>query len=606
MRLLGRRFVIFAALLFVLIISVFYCVIGENSYIGVHDNMDLFIAQFAMLRNTGTFFSHGVNAPFLGGVSRDVLPGEASLYTVPYMIFSPFTAYIVGYVLKIVVAVVSSVLLFADCTIMNDYTGKDTLSERMRFCLKDEYSGELNLAVGAGFLYGVLNLFPAFGISFSSIPLIVYLLRRIYLTERSEGGMKRLKMAKYLVLIFCYPFVSYFSYFGFFICGYLLVGIIWMWIRDKKISLGLVLGLAALSLGFLAFEYRLFGMMLFSDVITIRDTMVQSYVSLPEVPVLIKDVFVNGMMHAEDCHKYFVMPVCALYFVFLNARYIFKKDFSGICKDEYNLCALILAFNAGVYGLCFIKEVEEFLVTLVPPLKGFQFNRTVFFSPFVWCAMLFIISYRMYKAGILKGILSYAIIAVAVIIVLVRPTRYNDLYNTFYHVVKSEVFGNVTDDLNFGEFYSKELFDNIKSEIGYSEGEWSVAYGMHPAILEYNGISTLDGYLGFYPQSYKEKFRKVIAPALDLNESSKAYFDEWGARCYLYSGTDATIVMASKSMYGVTDNNIYIDAKELKDMGGKYVFSRIDISNAPEMGLLLLNEFSGYDSSYKIYVYELE
>ena len=559
MRLLGRRFVIFAALLFVLIISVFYCVIGENSYIGVHDNMDLFIAQFAMLRNTGTFFSHGVNAPFLGGVSRDVLPGEASLYTVPYMIFSPFTAYIVGYVLKIVVAVVSSVLLFADCTIMNDYTGKDTLSERMRFCLKDEYSGELNLAVGAGFLYGVLNLFPAFGISFSSIPLIVYLLRRIYLTERSEGGMKRLKMAKYLVLIFCYPFVSYFSYFGFFICGYLLVGIIWMWIRDKKISLGLVLGLAALSLGFLAFEYRLFGMMLFSDVITIRDTMVQSYVSLPEVPALIKDVFVNGMMHAEDCHKYFVMPVCALYFVFLNARYIFKKDFRGIFKDEYNLCALILAFNAGVYGLCFIKEVEELLVTLVPPLKGFQLHIV-----------------------------------------------YHQLYNTFYHVVKSEVFGNVTDDLDFGEFYSKELFDNIKSEIGYSEGEWSVAYGMHPAILEYNGISTLDGYLGFYPQSYKEKFRKVIAPALDLNESSKAYFDEWGARCYLYSGTDATIVMASKSMYGVTDNNIYIDAKELKDMGGKYVFSRIDISNASEMGLLLLNEFSGYDSPYKIYVYELE
>ena len=117
MKLLKRRFVIFAVLLFILIISVFYCAIGENSYIGVHDNMDLFIAQFAMLRNTGTFFSHGVSAPFLGGVSRDVLPGEASLYTVLYMIFSPFTAYIVGYVLKIVIAVFYCVLLFVDFTI---------------------------------------------------------------------------------------------------------------------------------------------------------------------------------------------------------------------------------------------------------------------------------------------------------------------------------------------------------------------------------------------------------------------------------------------------------------------------------------------------------
>ena len=106
--------------------------------------------------------------------------------------------------------------------------------------------------------------------------------------------------------------------------------------------------------------------------------------------------------------------------------------------------------------------------------------------------------------------------------------------------------GNKLDDLNYREFYSKELFSDVKKEIGYKEGEWSVAYGMHPAILEYNGISTLDGYLGFYPQSYKEEFRKVIAPALSQNPDSAAYFDDWGARCYLYSGTDATIVMATK------------------------------------------------------------
>ncbi|MDE7017748.1 MAG: hypothetical protein K2P65_09275 [Lachnospiraceae bacterium] len=28
---------------------------GEKSYIGVHDNMDLFLAQFQMLKNTGSF-----------------------------------------------------------------------------------------------------------------------------------------------------------------------------------------------------------------------------------------------------------------------------------------------------------------------------------------------------------------------------------------------------------------------------------------------------------------------------------------------------------------------------------------------------------------------
>ena len=605
MKLLKRRFVIFAVLLFILIISVFYCAIGENSYIGVHDNMDLFIAQFAMLRNTGTFFSHGVSAPFLGGVSRDVLPGEASLYTVLYMIFSPFTAYIVGYVLKIVIAVFSCVLLFVDFTILSGEK-IDSFFERARFCLKEEYASELNLAVGVGFLYGVLNLFPAFGISFASIPLIVYLLRRVYLIERSDDPKKVRKMAKYIVLIFCYPFVSYFSYFGFFILGYLFIGIIWMWIRDKKPSFGLIAGLVVLSVGFAVFEYRLFGMMLFSDVTTIRDTMVQSFVPASEVPGLILDVFVNGMMHAEDCHKYFVMPVCLLYLIFLNGRFVYKKNFRGIFTDVYNLCALILVFNAVVYGIYFIREVDDVFATVVPPLKGFQFNRTVFFSPFIWCAMLFIIAYRVSKKEILKGVLSYAVIATAVVLVIITPTRYNDLRGTLYHVVKENILGNKLDDLNYREFYSEELFSDVKKEIGYKEGEWSVAYGMHPAILEYNGIATLDGYLGFYPQSYKEEFRKVIAPALSKNPGSAAYFDEWGARCYLYSGTDATIVMATKSMYGVTDNNIYIDAGELKKLGCKYLFSRIDIANAPEEGLTPIGEYSGYNSPYNIYVYGLE
>ncbi|WP_027209412.1 DUF6044 family protein [Butyrivibrio hungatei] len=605
MKLLKRRFVIFAVLLFILIISVFYCAIGENSYIGVHDNMDLFIAQFAMLRNTGTFFSHGVSAPFLGGVSRDVLPGEASLYTVLYMIFSPFTAYIVGYVLKLGIAVFSCVLLFVDCTILSGEK-IDSFFERARFCLKEEYAPELNLAVGAGFLYGVLNLFPAFGISFASIPLIVYLLRRIYLTEKSDDPKRVRKMAGYVVLIFCYPFVSYFSYFGFFILGYLFIAIIWMWIRDKRLSFGLIAGLVALSVGFVVFEYRLFGMMLFSDVTTIRDTMVQSYVQVSEVPALVGDVFVNGMMHAEDCHKYFVMPVCLLYLIFLNGRYVYKKNFRGVFTDAYNLCALILVFNAVVYGIYFIREVDDVFATVVPPLKGFQFNRTVFFSPFIWCAMLFIIAYRMRKKEIFKGVLSYAVIATAVVFVIITPTRYNDLRGTLYHIVKENVMGNKLDDLNYREFYSEELFSDVKKEIGYKEGEWSVAYGMHPAILEYNGIATLDGYLGFYPQSYKEEFRKVIAPALSKNPASAAYFDEWGARCYLYSGTDATIVMATKSMYGVTDNNIYIDAGELKKLGCKYLFSRIDISNALEVGLFQVGEYSGHGSPYNIYVYGLE
>ncbi len=563
------------ACVFILAVIIFYACIGENSYIAVQDNMDLFIAQFAMLRNSGTFFGLGSAAPFLGGVSRDVLPSELSLYTLLYMFLPSFAAYVTGYVLKVVIAIVSCRLLFLDM-------------------VQEKNEHTENLATLTGLLYGVLNLFPAFGIPFSAIPLIVYLLRKVY-AEKS---------LKWYALIFLYPFISYFSYIGFFIIGYLFVAVIIFWIKDRKFPLSLFISMILLSLGSVVFEYRLFYMMLFSDTATIRDTMVQTYFGTGDMLREMWDVFLNGMMHIEDVHKYVILPVCGIYFLILNGSYIVKKNVKGMFTDIFNLCALLLVLDCVVYGLYYSEFVNNLIKTVVPPLTGFQYNRTVFFNPFIWCAMLFIIVYRLSGMGKKAATaLGYILVMAAGAAVLLSPTRYNDLYNTAFYTVRQNVFGNVNDDLNYREFYSADLFKEIKKDIGYEDGDWAVAYGMHPAVLEYNGISTLDGYLGFYPQSYKEDFRKIIAPALERKENTRIYFDEWGARCYLYSGTDDTIVMATKSMTGVTDRDIYIDTDALKDLGCKYLFSRIELSNAADVGLSLIGEYSGYGSPYTIYVY---
>ena len=71
-----------------------------------------------------------------------------------------------------------------------------------------------------------------------------------------------------------------------------------------------------------------------------------------------------------------------------------------------------------------------------------------------------------------------------------------------------------------------------------------------------------------------EEFRKVIAPALERVPESKEYYDTWGARAYLYSGTDLSIVNGSRT-YSVTDQDIYIDIDAFKALGGRYIFSRI-------------------------------
>lgn len=566
--------------LFIVAAFLMYMIVGERSYIAIPDNLDLFVAQYKMMKNTGTFWAHAVDVPFLNGISRDNLPGEFYLYSILYMILPTYVAYVAGYILKIVIALISCLLL-----------SKDFLPE--------ENPGDI--AWICAFAYGILNLFPAFGICFASIPLVIYLLRKIY----RLGFTKT--VIKYYVLLFFYPVLSYFSYFGMFILGYLVLAIIWRLIADRKLSMPLCLALIILAAGFVLFEYRLFGAMLFSDEITIRSTMKDASMSVSEILAESFDVFKNGMMHADDAHTYFVFPICVIYFVFLNVRYIIRKDLKGMFHDVYNLFAVLLVFNSIVYGIYYSEGMRNFVAFVLPPLTGWQFNRTIFFSPFLWYASLFIICIRMArKENVILRLCSRIIPVVAVFVILIGSKHYNDLYDTAYGTLYRIRTGHEVDRLSYSEFYSSELFDTIKNNIGYNESDWSVAYGMHPAVLEYNGIATLDGYLGFYSQEYKEQFRKVIAPALERKENTRIYFDDWGARCYLYSGTDDSIVMATRSMTGVTDRDIYIDSDALKDLGCKYIFSRIDISNAEEKNLILKGVYEAEGSPYTIYVYGFE
>ena len=96
--------------------------------------------------------------------------------------------------------------------------------------------------------------------------LAVFILRRIY---RREGKW-------WYALLFVYPFLSYFSYFGFFLLAYLVCAVVIVSIRDKKFCGRLAVAVPVLAAGYVCFEYRLFGQMLFSDVKTIRETMVES------------------------------------------------------------------------------------------------------------------------------------------------------------------------------------------------------------------------------------------------------------------------------------------------------------------------------------------
>jgi hypothetical protein len=194
------------------------------------------------------------------------------------------------------------------------------------------------------------------------------------------------------------------------------------------------------------------------------------------------------------------------------------------------------------------------------------------------------------------------VVGVTFLVVVGTQTLYNDFYNTIYVNAYRIIKGKESETLSYGEFFSTKLFEEIKADIDYN-GEYAVAYGYHPAVLTYNKIATLDACLSHYYQSYKEDFREIIAPALDRSDDAREYFDGWGGRAYIFSPTTESIWLPSRTKE-VTDHNLYIDSEAFRKLGGRYVFSRIELDNADDLGLILINSYTEASSPYTIWVYK--
>ena len=564
---------------------------GEKSYLTVQDNLDLFVAHFQVMSHSDTWFAQGAQVPMLGGISRDCLSGEWNLYNILFAFLPVFPAYMTGYFLKIGIGIGSFVLLAKDI-------------------YKEDFAKYRGIAWAAGLCYGILPLFPAYGIAFASVPLAVLILRKIYF---GEGKL-------WYAALFGYPFLSYFSYFGFFILAYLVCAVVILSVRDKKFCGRLFGALFVLAAGYVCFEYRLFGQMLFSDVPTIRETMVESNLGFSEILKEIWGAFVQPVFHAASDHAYFVLPVCTVVLVWQAILAVKRRkgmmqhntpigaqnaaEAGSFGKSALLWTILFIIFNCIIYGIYFWGGFRRLFETIVPPLKGFQFNRTVFFNPFLWYAAFFLALKFLYDRGRVFWRRAANLLAcIGVAVIVMTPAVYNEFYYTAYHQLYRAVKHTDVNMLNFREYFSADLMEQIKADIGY-DGEYSAGYGLNPAVLEYSGISTLDGYLGFYPQSYKEEFTKLILPSYERVPEWQTYYGEWGARAYLYAGSGESIYNPYRNQ-SLEDRHLYLDSEQFVKMGGKYLFSRYELDNAEELGFFLRGIYSDDDSPYTVYLYEI-
>ena len=600
-----------------------FLIFREESYPQIHDNLDLFMAHYQMLKLNHGFYAHNVNMPMLHGIDRDLLGSEFLLYNALYVIFPGIWAYLIGYALKIAIGIWSFTLLAKDV-------------------YKDNYIKYRPIIIVIATAYGLIPVFPTYAIAFTSVPLIIYYLRRLYFTEdlftllrlkklencktddnsskESQDNNKLATLKKnsynYKILsrillylaVFCYPVFSYFSYHGFFILCYMCVAVIILWIKDKKFPKSTFISIVLLALGYVAFEYRLFKAMLFDDTVTIRTTMNHGQLKFTEALKVAFDEFVNASFHNEDSHTYVVLGVVLLGLVLINIGYIKRKEAKKMLTEPVNLVMGWIIFNVLIFGFYEFEPFRVLVETIVPKLTGFEFARTAYFNTFLWYAELLLVMVKLYDLGFLgkrKFIyLANIIVTAAVVVVMFMPQVYNDFYYTCYNQAFKRIKHKETSTVNYREFYSTKLFDKVKAGIDY-DGEWAAAYGLHPAVLQYNGIATVDGYLGMYPEEYKQKWLKIEEPAFINSPSLGSYFEGWGARVSLYSGSDENTYAPLRVME-LNDKRLVVNMDELKTLDLKYIISRIEFSNSTEVGIDLIGTFADDSSPYTIYVYEVK
>lgn len=570
-KMLRNNYSIVIVAAYLAVVAVYALVRGDNMWFQIHDNLDSNMAYFKMLADNNAFWDSNAIVPFLGGsVHASSLSSPLKLETAAYLFFPPNVALVVNHLASVVIAVAGGALL-----------GRDIL--------KDRWGKFKHLVVLISFAYGIMPVFPTTEIGMASLPLLFWMLYRLYMFKdwRMFAG------------IFLYPTLSSFALFEIFVCGYLLLFFVIASLVKKAPVWRIPLALFAFIAGMVLFDWSTFQSFLLSGEPSIRGSMQTADVSFLHCMKDAVTVFFFSQYHSASSHLFIALPVCCIYVVYLNVRYLRSKDVKGILKDPFNWLFVWCVFNSFMYGLNEWPAFKPFIQNHLSPLSGFSFARTLWFNGFAWYFMLAIALVRF--AGSMpawRKVFATIIAGAAVVCVALTPQTYNHIQLQIANLYK-ESTGQAT-DFTYSEFYSTKLFDQIKQDIGYDH-EWSVVVGMHPAIAEYNGIATLDGYLSTYPQYYKDEFSQLMAPEFQVNPTDKQYFESFGGRAYVFN-SELSYAPTKEPFDGAIE--LRIDPSVFRAMNGTYVFSRAAITNGADLGLDFVGEYSDPSSPYRIFAYK--
>jgi hypothetical protein len=545
----------FAFLLIAIYLSPLF-ILGEDAHIRVHDNLDSNIAWYKVLVQSGELFGSLTASieQIINGLPRNAYSTEFNGIVLLHALFPSMLAYAISQAVTRIFAFIGMYLLLKNHFVKERETWPIRVFVSLAFALTPFWpSGMLSTLGHPLALWAFLNIRA----------------RRFSWRECLTLGLLPLYASVVL---------------GFF---FFLVGVGALWLRDLIVKRDwnpvFLSSIAFMSGMFLLIEYRLLYSIVLNDEPTSRNAFFSSNLSVERSIKLTFKNFIYGHNHVKTIHSYLILPVT--FFVLLLTALRRNHD------STERIFLLLLFINIGLsawYAFWFNKAWQ--------PIKGqfsllttFNFARFHFLRPLViylGFALGCLILWRLdrWARGLVIGFLCLQVILLL---------AFND--EIVYRKLHSPTFR---------QFYAVSQFSDIRKAIGMPVHTYKVAsIGLHPAIAQYNGFYTLDTYNNFYPLTYKQRFRQIIAKELDKNGWLRHYFDTWGGRCYIFVdelGPKYTYRKHSKKQI----RHLQLDIETFKAMGGMFFFSSVPIVNHGENRLRLLGVFDHNDSAWRIYVYE--
>lgn len=480
-----------------------------------------------------------------------------------------------------------------------------TLSFVGMFLLCDKYfdGNKRIISWVASVLYMLLPFYPTYALSSMGLPLLIWAVWN--LTQDKE---KKSQYAIYYAVLAVFALGSSFALTGYFVVGFMGLYMIILFVKKKKSAGYRILGGCGLITILYCYVFRsTIYQILFDSAISHRSDPDRIYTPLPFGDSLL-NMFKYGQYHAPSVHTY----VMAFSLGVIVLGFLFWKKIDNTTKKQVR-CALVLwlaALGIAVFYALYRGTPGVLLRQVMGVLKSFQLERIFWANPMIWYFELAVSSAVFVKliSVVIKNSMFCKIVSAGFLTVMglfLGRHIITHIDNIEYFSSVKSIFTKENDQLTYRDFYDHEVFEEIEEYIGRDQSEYRVAsIGMVPAIASANGFYTVDGYSNNYTLEYKKTFRKVIEKELDKNGEIKAYYDNWGSRCYMFCAKLGLDYRFGKDE-NVVIEQLDIDTKVLAELGCEYIFSAVRIENASEINLELLDVFSREDGFMEVYLYEI-